>query len=123
MLLQSQNDLVYLSVSTLAKIHFNKTVSLDRWATSVFIGENNFAYNNAETFNLQPLAVFVILQKYISTRSLCFGSYRAKVKLKTRHFRFPPDFRNFKTNFIKTVLYWNGFFFITKSVNCENCYY
>jgi hypothetical protein len=47
-----KNELGYLSVPLLAKIHFNKTVSLDLGPQASFLlsERNNFDYNNAETF-------------------------------------------------------------------------
>lgn len=47
-----KNELGYLSVPLLAKIHLNKTVSLDLGPQASFLlsERNNFDYNNAETF-------------------------------------------------------------------------
>lgn len=47
-----KNELGYLSIPVLAKIHLNKTVSIDLGPQASFLlsERNNFDYNNAETF-------------------------------------------------------------------------
>ena len=47
-----KNELGYLSIPVLAKIHFNKVVSLDLGPQASFLlsERNNFNVNNAETF-------------------------------------------------------------------------
>ncbi|MFT7164939.1 MAG: hypothetical protein ACI9CZ_001521 [Flavobacterium sp.] len=48
-----KNELGYLSIPVLAKIHLNKTVSLDLGPQASFLlsERNNFDYKNAETFD------------------------------------------------------------------------
>jgi hypothetical protein len=99
------------------KIHFNKTVSLDLGPQASFCVKIILLTIMQKHSDLQPLAVLSILQKYISTRSLCFGSLETSkaLKLKNDTSDFHLVFLEIvKTNFIKTVLNWNGFFFITK---------